>query len=393
MITQAQALAVLIAAGALVAGCSASAESEGLPLPPIAVVTAPTDSSTTTTTPPARALGTSGPDERLRRIEVAVSGDILIHEGVWQSATAHAGGEGFDFVPMFAALAPLLSSTDLSLCHLEVPLSSTNADLSSYPRFNAPFELADGLAAAGFDGCSVASNHVLDQGVSGIDSTLGHLDRVGLGHSGAARTPEEADALTWYEVRGIRVAHLSYTYGYNGLRPPAGQEWRSNLNSVEAIASDTARARREGADLVLLSIHWGDEYVHTPNASQRDLAAALDELAEIDLVIGHHAHVIQTVAMVGDTPVIYGLGNLLSNMGQAERRDGVVVVATFEAGPGEPFAMVKMTALPTFVDRPGHYIVPAPSDSWARTMGHLGAGGLEVLPREVPQFPVGPGVT
>lgn len=330
--------------------------------------------------PPPRGMGALAPADRLRRVRLAVAGDVLVHRAVWESAAAHAGGAGFDFGPMFAALRPAIEVADLALCHLEVPLSADNADLSTYPRFNAPFQLADGLAAAGFDGCSVASNHVLDQGVGGIDSTLGHLDRVGLGHAGAARTPEEAAALTWYDVRGVSIAHLSYTYGYNGLRPPSGEDWRSNLNSVPAIVAEAARARAEGADLVLLSIHWGDEYVADPNQAQRDLAAAIDAQSEVDLVIGHHAHVIQPVGQVGETPVLFGLGNLLSNMGQIERREGVVVTATFEAEPGDRFGLTGIVALPTFVQRPGHFVVPAPADSWARSMARLGSEGVPVAP-------------
>lgn len=332
------------------------------------------------TTRPDRGWGVAAPADRLRRIDVAVSGDILIHQAVWESAAAHSGGEGYDFTPMFKPIQEVQEAVDLALCHLEVPLSADNTDLSSYPRFNAPYQLADGLAAAGFDGCSLASNHVLDQGVAGIESTLGHLDRVGLGSAGAARNPEEAVAITTYEIRGTKVAHLSYTYGYNGLRPPPGEEWRSNLNSADAIAVEAKRARDAGADLVLLSVHWGDEYVSEPSAYQRQLAAALDSQADIDLIIGHHAHVIQPVTLVGETPVIYGLGNLVSNMGQLERREGVVIVATFEASPGAEFALAGLAALPTLVERPGHIVVPAPVESWERTMARLGSEGVAVTP-------------
>jgi hypothetical protein len=165
---------------------------------------------------PGRSVGAASPQERLRRVTLVAGGDVLVHSAVWESARTHAGGEGFDFAPMFEPIAAFVAGADLAICHLEVPLSADNAHLASYPRFSAPFELADGIRAAGFDGCSVASNHVLDQGVAGIDATLDHLDRVGLGHAGAARTPEEAHSITTYEVRGTRIAHLSYTYGFNG---------------------------------------------------------------------------------------------------------------------------------------------------------------------------------
>jgi poly-gamma-glutamate capsule biosynthesis protein CapA/YwtB (metallophosphatase superfamily) len=375
------ALAVAVSLGA--AGCVDTAAPEAAP-DVVAVTTSPPATLAPTTEPPShRVLASRAPVERTRRVSIAVSGDVLVHRAVWESAAAHAGGEGFDFTPMFAELAPLLHRTDLAICHLEAPLSADNTDLSSYPRFNAPFQLADALAWAGFDGCSVASNHVLDQGVAGIEATLGHLDRADVGHAGAARTPEEAAATTRYSVRGIEVAHLSYTYGYNGLRPPAGEDWRSNLISIDAIAEEAARARADGAQLIVLSLHWGDEYVHSPNRQQLDVAAALAARADLDLVVGHHAHVIQPLALVGATPVIYGLGNLLSNMLQPERRDGVVVRATFEAEPHEPFRLAELAVLPTFVEMPGHRIVRAPPESWARTLGHLQSAGMGVTPLEL----------
>lgn len=323
------------------------------------------------TSTPAKALVRLDPSQRTRRMSVVVGGDLLIHESVWESARSYADDDGFDFGPMFEPVADVIGGADLGICHLEVPLSADNTGLASYPRFNAPHQLADAIAAAGFDGCSFASNHTLDQGVDGIDATLDHLDRVGVGHAGAARTAEEAATIRTYEVRGHRIAHLSYTYGFNGLRRPAGEEWRANLIDPARIGEAAARARAEGADLVLVSLHWGAEYVHAPNQYQRDVAAAVAGTGDVDLIIGHHAHVIQPVEVVDGTWVAYGVGNLLSNMGQPARRDGVLVEVAFEAGPQEPFEVVEVGFLPTQVEIPGHRIVPAPPDSWERTASRL----------------------
>ncbi len=323
---------------------------------------------------PARSWTAQDPADRPTRIDVVVGGDLLIHQAVWESAASNAGGSGYDFGPMFDPVRSFVADADLALCHLEVPLSVDDGDLSTYPVFNAPFELADAIADAGFDGCSVASNHTLDQGTAGIDATLGHLDRVGLAHAGAARSADEAASGARIQVHGRQVAHLSYSYGFNGFRIPADEPWRTNLIDPDRIVADALREREAGADLVLVSLHFGTEYVAQPSAYQRDVAAAVTASGAVDLVIGHHAHVVQPVDVVNDTPVIYGLGNLLSNMHQPERRDGVLVRVIFEVERGVEPTLVGIEALPTEVDRHGgHRIALASSASWDRTMASLNA--------------------
>jgi poly-gamma-glutamate synthesis protein (capsule biosynthesis protein) len=99
------------------------------------------------------------------------------------------------------------------LCHLEVPLSRDGHNISSWPAFNAPRQLAAALRWAGYDACSTASNHSMDQGSQGIAATLDVMDAAGLRHAGMARNAHEADQSTIVAVRGLRVGILSYTYG------------------------------------------------------------------------------------------------------------------------------------------------------------------------------------
>ena len=122
------------------------------------------------------------------------SGDVLPHRSVQDRARAYGArsGRSYDFGPMFAAIRPLVSAADLAVCHLEAPLSPTGRHLSGYPRFNAPPQLAAAIRAAGYDACSVASNHAMDQGAQGVAGTLAVLDKAGLRHAGMARSPREA---------------------------------------------------------------------------------------------------------------------------------------------------------------------------------------------------------
>ena len=149
------------------------------------VAPAPTSTSTlatTTTTLP-----------QLRTATMRFTGDTLAHRGVVAQAALYASDTDaeYNFAPMFDLVRPYLSSADLAICHLETPLSIDNQQLSGYPTFNVPRELADGLAAAGYDGCSTASNHSLDRRAAGVDSTLDVLDSAGLQHAGTARSAEQ----------------------------------------------------------------------------------------------------------------------------------------------------------------------------------------------------------
>ena len=378
----AAALAAAVLTVALVAAaCGSSGEPSGGPdradAPPPVTSLAPSldlePVAETVVLAPKLLLAAAPERPPLRRFTMAAAGDLLIHTAVTRSAAAHAGGDGHDFRPMFDPVRDVIAGADLALCHLENPLSIDGGDLSSYPIFNAPFELADGIAHAGFDGCSFASNHTYDRGEAGIDASLGHLDRVGVGHAGAARTPEEAETIRVYDVDGIRVAHLSATYGLNGFRLPAERPWRAELIDPDRLRGQAARARAEGADVVLASLHWGNEYQRAPSAWQRDVAAALSTSPDIDFVIGHHAHVVQPVEQVGDLWVAFGLGNLLSNMLGADRQDGVILRVTFVEERAGGFTVEAVEHLPTRVAvDDGHRIVPAPPDSWARTVEAMG---------------------
>ncbi|MCB1039899.1 MAG: CapA family protein, partial [Acidimicrobiales bacterium] len=165
--------------------------------------------------------------------------------------------------------------------------------ISGYPSFGAPDELLDAVKDVGYDGCSNASNHSLDRGRAGIDRTLAQMDARGLRHAGTARTAEEGAATTFYEVGGAKVAHLSYAYGFNGYSIPADAPFAANQIDVARIRADAALARRRGAALVIVSLHWGEEYRSAPTAFQREVASALLPSPDIDVIVGHHAHVVQ----------------------------------------------------------------------------------------------------
>jgi poly-gamma-glutamate synthesis protein (capsule biosynthesis protein) len=323
-----------------------------------------------------------------RAFTIAATGDFLIHSTVSNAARLD-GGPGYDFSPMLGEVTPLLSEADLAVCHLEVPLSADNSDISGYPVFAAPRELAADIGEAGYDTCSTVSNHALDRGFAGVTNTLDALDEAGVRHAGSARSAEEAATPTILDVDGVAVAHLAYAYGFNGLPIPAEAPWSVNAIDPARIIADAAAARAAGAEFVLVSLQWGAEYQQAPTADQQAIAATVLGSPEVDLIIGHHVHVVQPVGTVGTKTVAYGLGNFLSNQSPdagllPSTQDGVILhLEVRETAPGV-FEVAPPTFTPTFVDRLGGYVIrPVDAttnpDSYQRTvaaMTALGAPGV-----------------
>jgi len=311
----------------------------------------------------ARAAGLGGDTGDLTLV---ASGDVLPHGPVLRRAADDGAraGQRYDFRPMLAELRPLVAGADLALCHLEVPLSRDGRAVASWPSFNAPPELAAALRWAGYDACSTASNHAMDRGAGGVAATLDVLDRAGLRHDGTARDAAEAAASTIVDVRGLRVGLLSYAYGLNSGRLPSGQPWLVNLIDPARIVGDARAARRAGARFVVVLLHWGQENQAAPTPSQRELARRLLAAPEVDLILGHHVHVVQPIEQVGGKWVAYGMGNSLSNQTPAccaaGSQDGVLVQVTI-ARDGDAPRVRAVRYVPTWVEHPTFRVRPVPA--------------------------------
>lgn len=307
-----------------------------------------------------------------------------------RAAADAADEDGYDFTPMFEPVRGWIEDADWSVCHLEVNLGGDNQNLSSYPVFRGPGAIASDLASVGFDACSTASNHSLDGGTAATFETIDVLEDAGLRHTGTARSPEEAASSIWYDIGGIRFAHLAYAYWFNGFTLPDAQPWAANTIDGERILDDAAAARAAGADFVVLSLHWGDQYRHAPNRQQADLGPQLLASDDIDLIIGHHAHVVQPIERIDGEWLVYGVGNLLSNQTQLVRRDELIVTVTVAEHTDGSFAVERLEVLPVFLDLdtltihpsgPGlraddgpDRLGPALDASWARVNEVLASG-------------------
>lgn len=340
----------------------------------LCVVLASCSSPTTTTgddpsdasppTSPVVSSPATTPTPETERFTLVATGDVLLHESLWEQATKDAQDTGrgeMDFQPMLKGVKPYVSEADVALCHLETPLAPKGGPYSAYPMFSGPPEIAEGLAGTGYDICSTASNHTFDKGADGVDRTLDGLDAAGIKHAGSARTQKESKRITTLKVNGASVAFLSYTYGFNGMDWPDGQTWRSNVIDQERILRDAARARKAGADVVVAALHWGTEYDQEPSGQQTAIAPDLARSGKLDLIVSHHAHVVEPVEKIGRTWVVYGLGNLIADHSTPgdPNAEGLLTRFTFEREPGRKrFAVTEAEYVPLLMTKqPPHRVL------------------------------------
>ena len=339
-----------LAAGLLAVGLSAAA------------CHAPMDRAEVEPTRSAPAM--SEPPPPKTQLTVVAAGDLLVHPPLTEQAAADArkaGRAGHDFTQVLAAVRTRVSAADLAICHMETPLAEPSGPFTGYPIFSVPPQLADAAAWAGFDTCSTASNHSLDTGMEGVKRTLDNLDRVGLRHTGTARSADEAARPNVIDVSGVKVGHLSYTFSFNGIPLPEGKPWAANRINREAILAEARRAREHGAEIVILSMQWGTEYQNAPDVGQLGLARELLASPDIDLIIGHHVHVVQPFEKIGEKWVAYGLGNLTARFpdGSPENtQDSVIPEFTFTRTATGRWKVTQVTVLPAFMEyRPAARVV------------------------------------
>lgn len=287
---------------------------------------------------------------------VVLTGDLLLHEGLWEQAAADGEGE-LDFGPMLAAQEEYVAPADLAICHQETPLGSPNGPYSGFPAFNVPPQIADAVTGIGYDACTTASNHTLDAGTVGVNRTLDVLDGAGLEHTGSYRTPEEAAEPLIIEAGEASLAVVTGTYALNGLSPEFPEQ--VDLLDPAAMITKARLARESGADVVLAAVHAGDEYADYANAQQQQVAHALVDSGEFDLIYGHHSHSVLPIEQYNGVWVVYGLGNTIAAHLTPDIRntEGLMVEVSFEHDDGG-WRAAGLRWLPATWNGPGHRWCP-----------------------------------
>lgn len=310
---------------------------------------------TTFPTPTAESENTTAPvpsptKESLQAYaSIGVVGDIMIMQSQVKMASTD---DGFDFTRSFEPMQGLFNSVDFMCGNLETPLAGEEASFSGppptippatendpnprkpYQTFNAPDELAYNLRDIGFDMLTTANNHCLDRGYEGLIRTLDILDDAGLYHTGTFR-PEDTERYALVDINGINVGFIAYAGGFNEFNKELSESELSSISYLydyDAIKASIASLRKAGAEFIIAFPHCGEELSHVPTETHRKLFRNMVEWGA-DAIIASHPHVVQPIEWIEvdregvtiNAPIVYSLGNFISNMFPAPKNYGIFV--------------------------------------------------------------------
>ena len=263
-------------------------------------------------------------------ITISVVGDLMCHAP--QFEYAKVGKDSFDFSPVYRNVKKYLESSDFTFGNLEtVTAGKKNGGYTGYPFFNTPVEYLDALKSVGFDLLVTSNNHSLDRSEKGVLITIDELNKRGINYTGTYSSQKDRDSIRIYDIKGIKIAFLAYSYGTNGNPIPKGKDYLINLIDFNLIEKDIKSARNKNAELVLVHFHFGDEYKREPVQFQKDVVNKTIEFGA-DIIIGGHPHVIQPLDFYKtnsanlDTGVVaYSMGNFFSNQRDRYKDAGLIL--------------------------------------------------------------------
>lgn len=252
-------------------------------------------------------------------------GDNIIYYGNIRDAMGKSDkGRTYGFKYSYDHVKDIIAGADVSFINQETLMCGDGYELSYYPTFNSPQDLGYDLTELGFDVVNIANNHMLDQSGAGLEKTIGFWKEQPVLMIGGYESEEDYNTPRYLEKNGLKIAFLSYTYGTNGFTIGNGYNawipylYKSAKNleiDTEAIKKQTAAAKAE-ADVLIVSVHWGEEGAFKPNNSQKECAQLFADCG-VDVIVGHHPHVIQPVEWLegsdgNKTLCVYSLGNFMA---------------------------------------------------------------------------------
>lgn len=311
---------------------------------------------------------------------VASTGDLLMHlpiiNGAYDNST-----KTYDFSRIYTYLGKYAEAADYAVANLETTLRGTEDGnkYSGYPLFNCPDEIVSATKQAGFDMLLTANNHSYDTKLKGFLRTLDVIDKEGMDRIGTMKTGEEPK-YTVKDINGIKIGMTCFTY-----ETETGKEGRKGLNgnilateatnlinsfSYERLDSFYAKLKsqldgmkEQGAEVNIVYIHWGTEYLLTANKQQVEIAQQLCNLG-VDVIVGGHAHVVEPIDLLTSendpehkTVCLYSMGNAVSNQRKERAQiktghteDGVLFSVTFAKYSDGTVLLESADILPTWVN-------------------------------------------
>lgn len=267
--------------------------------------------------------------DSIRTATISFVGDLMCH--LPQIDYARVGKDSFDFKPVFREVKKFLSSSNLTIGNLETTIAGQENRYAGYPLFNSPDEYLVALKDAGFDILLTANNHSLDRGKKGIVRTIDKISELGMNFIGTYKSQQDRDSIRIFEINGIKLAFLAYTYGLNGNNIPNDEEFLVNVIDTSLIKQDIRSARKKNAEVVLVYFHFGEEYQRKPSHFQKEIVKHVIDYGA-DLIVGSHPHVIQPLEFftsnknkIGEGIIAYSLGNFLSNQRWRYSDAGVIL--------------------------------------------------------------------
>lgn len=288
-------------------------------------------------------------------VDVLAAGDLMCLYGQLLAAKK---GNDYEFDYCFAEVKGLISAADLAIANLETLVAEgyeyTGAQRGNpNPKMNAPDSYLSAVLGSGFDVLVNSNNHICDRGTDGIDKTIKNMDEQGVAHTGAYALGEQRKQLI-VDVKGIKIAILGYLDHLNGF-PGEYQPEQINMYTDELAAADIAEAKSEGADFIIVYMHWGTENTTKLTEAQKQQAKFVAD-AGADIIIGSHPHCPQGTENIetdhGTVPVFYSLGNVISSMARDINNDTAFVNISLEKDPSTgKTAIASLTYTPAFCTR------------------------------------------
>ncbi len=265
-------------------------------------------------------------------VNLKAVGDNLIHSSIYNQAKERAEN-GYDFSYPYESIEGIIKSADIATINQET-LISPIYDPSDYPKFNSPTDLQKKMLSLGFDVFNQANNHTLDKGEKGLSAALEEWEKYPQALvTGVYKDEDDYNNIRTKDVNGIKFAFIGMTELTNGLSLPQNTPLVLLRTFEEGKIKERIEKAKEIADIVVVNVHWGVEYSHTPAQSQKNLANNMAEWGA-DLIIGHHPHVLQPIEKIytsdgREVICAYSLGNFISAQSKGPRMVGGILDVSF----------------------------------------------------------------